>query len=291
MIPDPGTGAMDPGILRRKIFRIDRLSAMPQVVMELLEAVENDITGAKKLERIIESDQALSSRVLGLANSAYYGCSQTITTIRRAVVVIGFDELRILAIGSGLSDMLDLVKRGPLCDGRELWAHCLAVSWLARALAEEVGHEKPGEVMIAGLLHDVGKLILLSRLEDESEKLADLIKGGLKYYQAEDRLGLDHAKIGYWLTKKWGLPEIHICSIRYHHKPFQDRFHFQTTNLVCLADLMAKRLNFGLSQESEPIEMEEVIRAAGLKPGQLNDVVVKSGHRIPQLLDSWNLSG
>ena len=290
MKADLNVGGTDPIELRKKIFRINRLSSMPQVVMELLGAVENDLTGARKLERIIESDQALTSRVLGLANSAYYGCCQAITTIQRAVVVIGFDELRLLAIGTGLSDMLDMSKKTSLFTGRELWSHCLAVSWLAKNLAREAGYENPGEVMLSGLLHDVGKLVMLSQMEEESEVLARMMAEGLKYYQAEEALGVKHTTIGFWLTKKWGLPEIHISSIHHHHAPAKDEFHFKTTNLVCLADLLAKEMHFGLVQESRPLELLEIIQGAELSSDRISLVMTKAGRKIPRLLDSWHLS-
>ena len=290
MAASPDVGITDPAELRKKIFRINRLSSMPQVVMELLGAVENDRTGARKLEKIIESDQALSSRVLGLANSAYYGCSQAITTIQRAVVVIGFDELRLLAIGTGLSDMLDLSRQIALFSGKELWSHCLAVSWMARNLAEEAGHENPGEVMLSGLLHDVGKLVMLSQLEEEAEVLAGMMSQGLKYYQAEEALGVKHTTIGFWLTKKWGLPEVHTSTIHHHHAPDRDQEHFQTINLVCLADMLAKEMRFGLSQDSEPLEMVEVIQGAELAPDQVGRVMARAGQEIPLLLNSWDLS-
>ena len=280
--------AVDNAELRREVFKISKLTALPEVVIRLLEAVDKDDTSAASLEKIIESDQALTASVLRLANSAYYGCSQTITTIQRAIVVIGYSELRLLALGSSLSSFIDKSKQIPFFDGQDLWLHCLAVSWLARAFAEEARHENPEEAMISGLLHDVGKLTMVSWLDELTIRVSNLMNDGYKYYQAEEMVGIKHTTVGYWLTTKWGLPEIHTSTIRYHHDPDQCQNYHQTVCLVCLADSIAKSLSIGLSHEAPPVGIANIIRDAKIGTDQIVKVMKTAHRKLPSLIDSWS---
>jgi HD-like signal output (HDOD) protein len=271
--------------VRERIFRIKRLAGMPHVVWRLMEALSDEDVGISELARIIESDQALTSKVLSLANSAYYGFSQQITTVERAAVLIGFQELQMLALGAGLSDVFDVSKVPPGFDGEGLWLHCFAVSWLARELALVSDYPAPGEAMIAGLLHDLGKLVLATHLSEEFAKLLQLEAQGVPYPEAEARLKLYHTNVGYWLAKRWELPALYQEAIRYHHAPSPQLPYYQTTYLVYLANRVAKSLGYGLVQSSKDQAAVAYSNAINLPEHKLRSVIKKAQGEIPPNLE------
>jgi putative nucleotidyltransferase with HDIG domain len=176
--------------------------------------------------------------MLSLANSAYYGLPRNVTTISRAVNVIGIQELQMLAAGVGLADPCDQEGRAPDRRVEDLWVHSAAVSYAAGELAEVSGHPLPDEVRTAGLLHDLGKLVLVTHLTDYMDQLIGLIDAGIPWVEAEQQTGLDHSTLGYWLAKRWGLPENHQLVIRDHHHPRPDKPAYVSTCLVYLANEM-----------------------------------------------------
>ncbi len=283
----PTSNGSEAADLRQRILRIERLAAMPQVVWRLLEAIGDEKVSASTLEGIIESDQALAAKVLGLANSAYYGFPQQITTVKRAVVAVGMEELQLLALGTGLAKVFDLRLAPPGFDGEGLWLHCLAVSCTSQYLAKASGQAQPGEAMIAGLLHDLGKLVLATQLRDEMLGIMALVEQGHTHYQAEVALGVRHTQVGYWLAKRWGLPEMHCAVIRDHHTPRENAPFGNYTCLVHLADSLVKAMGLGLVQTGLPADLPLAARVLGLARDKIVNVANQAKERVPAMLESW----
>ena len=273
--------------LRRRIFEIEHLAAMPQVVWQLLEALNDERTTGDDLEKLIERDMAIATKLLSLANSAYYRRANKVTTIKDAVIVLGFDELRILALGVGLAGIFNLKKSPPGFDGEELWIHCMSVSWMANALAKEADYPSPLEVSVAGLLHDLGKLVLSTQLRDELKSILELVEKGEPYFQAEERLGLPHALIGYLLSKSWGLPDLQSAVIRDHHDPDASSPFFKPTCLVYWANELTKRLGYGMCHDARLIDETAVLVGSGLTVQTIKKVAMQAKKTIPGLQETW----
>ena len=280
-------GQCDVAKLADRIAGIGKLTAMPQVIWQIMGAMRDENTTPADLERIIASDAALSAKILSLANSSFYGVRQKITTVDRAIVIIGFQELELMILGAGLVDFFDLNKIPEGFDGRGLWLHCLAVSWTARELAEASFHLDPSGVMVAGLMHDLGKLILAGHLPDELARILDLVEQGLPYYEAEERLGLPHAEIGGILAHNWRLPEMHVAAIRGHHSLAPGNSFADSTALVALADQLVKEDSYGLVHESRPLDLDQALASARLSQRVYNGVVAAAGERIPGMMEAW----
>ena len=273
--------------LRRKIFQIAHLGALPQVMVELLEIFADSNADLAVVEEIIQSDLALASKVLGLANSAYYGAAMEVTTIGRAVVTIGLNELQILTLGTGLAEVFDFWQLPLGFDGEALWTHCMAVSWLSRELALRAGHHRPEEVMFAGFVHDLGKLVLATQLPDELAQIMDRVRAGVPYHQAEQELGLEHEVIGFWLAKRWGLPEVHVSAIRNHHRPAHGGPQAVSTGLVSLANELAKSLGFDQYGESSSEVMEAALATTGLARTVYDETRDLAEEQIPAKIENW----
>lgn len=276
-----------PDDLQTRIVEIGSLSTLPQVAWQLIGALRDEKTSAADLQGIIEKDAALAAKVLSLANSALFGLRNKITTIERAVVVIGFRELEFLSLGAGLADAFDLSKTPKGFDGQGLWLHSLAVSWTARELAEAAFHLDPGGVMLAGLLHDLGKLILASKFNEELTAILELSETGRPYYEAEEGLNLVHTEIGYLLAKAWSLPEICNVVIQNHHRPETKGPQQPAVCIAALADAIVKDLEIGLVQESREFDREKAAKSANLDDRRLNSVVKIAEERLPALQESW----
>ncbi|MBI4775188.1 MAG: HDOD domain-containing protein [Deltaproteobacteria bacterium] len=273
--------------IAKSLFRIERLPSIPHVLHQLVEAVGDNRTDAAKLERIIESDQGLASKVLSLANSPFYGFSQRITTIRRAVVALGYKELQLLALGTCLTKVFDPGMTPPQFDAKGLWTHSLSVSWFARELSEKARYDSPGEILVAGLMHDIGKLILSTHLHEDLSRIIEKLDNGEPYYQAEEELGVPHTLLGYMLATKWGLPSIHLLAIRYHHNPFADNYCPFSTSLIALADREVKRLGFGLIHKSRPIDNDYILKQTRLEEDMVEEVARNAKEALPKLIGGW----
>ena len=272
---------------RRQVLQIERLEAMPHVVWQLMEALGSERTNAAKLESIIGNDVALASKLLSLANSAYYGFPQRITTIRHAVVLIGFKELQFLALGTGLAEVFDLGKAPRGFSAEALWVHCMAVAWTARCIAEAARQENPGEAMISGLLHDVGKFVLASYLREDLARLLELEEGGMPYYRAEEELDLEHTLIGYWLAKRWSLPEVHTAVIRRHHHPQMGDPYVKAVCIVALADRLVKALRLGMIHDSRPWNTTMALNAINLTERTFREIAIQVERTLPSMQHLW----
>jgi HD-like signal output (HDOD) protein len=283
---DHGNPAAD---LKQRVLTLKRLAAMPQSVWQLMGALRDERTDAASLGAIIERDAALASKVLGLANSAYYGMPDEVTTVQRAVVIIGYQELEMLALTAGLADVFDTKRVPDGFDAYGLWIHCLSVGWVARVLATRAGQPNPGEIMVSGLLHDLGKLILASFLRDELAQVLELQRRGTPYYLAEEAVGVDHCLIGHWLSEHWKLPHLHASVIRHHHSPGPDIPYSRSVGLVFLADEIVKGLGFGQVQDSRPQPLDWVLKQVGLSRETYKESVEEAQNKLPPQFDAWKL--
>lgn len=271
--------------LTKRIYSIKRLAAMPHVLTRLLNALATPDISINKIAEIIENDQALTAKVLSLANSAFYGFAQEVTTIKRAATLIGLHELELLALGAGLSDFFDMKNSPQRFNGQALWQHCMAVSWLSKELANVTGSFSASEVMVAGLLHDLGKLVLICHLKEEMEEVLELTKQGYSSHEAERRLGVEHTRIGSLLARRWNLPALLQEAIANHHNPIPRDPFYASTSLVFLGDYMAHKLGFGLALPPPGVQPEGHFKANQLDQVNLKPLLAKAKENVPDHLE------
>lgn len=216
---------------------------LPTVLSRVLSLIEEEGSSAIDLERIIEHDQALSSKVLSVANSAYYGFRQQIDNVRRAVVALGFDEVRSICLGAGLLGFLqkNTFRDPELAD--QLWLHSLAVAEGTRIVAVHTNSTEVERAFTAGLLHDLGKVVLAAFFPDDMADLLDLkYQEGIAYHDAETALGMEHWEIGKQLARHWELPVALEEAMGFHHNPQPGQTFFELTAAVHIANGLAHTL-------------------------------------------------
>lgn len=247
--------------------RKTKLPTLPVVVNNIIMTARSDRTSAKDLANFIVNDQAISARVLRIANSAYYGMSSKIDTVSRAIVVIGFKEITSLALGMGVFSALSKKGADTPLDMTELWKHSIGVGFAARKIAKKTRQIEDESAMLIGLLHDIGKIIFCLYFPNEyAEALKKMPDEQTSLHKTETEcLGLDHAEIAYLLMKQWNFPADLVDPVRYHHKPSVcpiERVNMAMT--VNLANFICHRSGIGLSGNNHTKKDDMVLRQLGL---------------------------
>jgi len=245
------------------------LPTIPPVLTGIIALIDDDRAGAKKLVELIERDQALTARLLRLANSAFFGQARKVATIPRAVLLLGFSTVRNLALGVKVWDTLGTsVSRREL---EQLWTHAVEVAAAARVLARQQRQVSPDEAFTTGLLHDVGQLVLALRLKDlywdtlhratSTEHLTGL---------EQSTLGVDHAEVGSWLLEAWNLPALMVEAVRRHHDP---EARTGLAGVIAVASRLAHRTNFATGELST--DGEAILDATGISREDWQGVIAE----------------
>lgn len=203
------------------VNRIENLPALPYVISLVIKKIEDPRSSISDITKAMSGDEGLVANVLKLANSAYYGFPRRIVSITEAVVILGLNTLKSIVYTTLAKNMLGREVKGYALDRGELWRHSVACGIICREIARK---NRLGDIeayFVAGLLHDIGKIVLGDYLEKEYEEVVRLVNESLKPFNEIERevLGFDHAEVGGLLAKKWNLPEFLVDAIRYHHCP------------------------------------------------------------------------
>jgi putative nucleotidyltransferase with HDIG domain len=216
---------LDTKELKGLVQKISDLPTLPSIMIKLNRLMEDPKTSAEDLGRAISTDPVLSSKVLKLVNSPFYGFPGRIGTMSQAVVILGFSTIRNLVLTTSVMQALSRGKTHKRFDTQKYWLHSLATGALARVLAKEQNLPYQEEAFIGGLLHDIGKMIICQNLHAEFEEIETYEKQNkCSTREAELAvLGLTHQEIGGWLAQKWHLPMALVNAIHFHHQPLEAR--------------------------------------------------------------------
>jgi putative nucleotidyltransferase with HDIG domain len=222
----------------------------------MIQLVDNPKTSAISLARLISTDQALTARILKLANSAYYGFSGEISTVNMAIVVLGFNTVKDMGLSLSVFDVFKKMGSSKMFDMSKFWEHSIACGVASRMLTDEYCRRYSAEAFVAGLLHDIGKVVINQYFNNEFIEIMDLTANGISLDDAETKvLGTSHARIGAWLAEKWNLPKIISETLLYHHQPWESKKDQIMVGLVCFADYICHISGMGHSGRSEPPEL------------------------------------
>ena len=228
--------------IRRIIKDTKTLPTLPGVIAKLGVLADNNKVSAQEMARVVNTDQVLSAKVLRLVNSAFYGFSGRVSTVSNALILLGVNVVKSLAISSSIFEIMEKNTVG-------LWEHSMGVAMAANIIAKELKLPEPEEISTAALLHDIGKVIIKIKLEGDYSQLSGVIaEKGLTMTEAERQLlDTDHAEIGAWLAQTWLLPEKLIEPIACHHTVEKSVVHRTKTAVVHVADALIKASGFGFS--------------------------------------------
>src|SRR3989442_8211365 len=242
------TGPLDRGSLQRfraEVIGQKNLPTIPAVLARVLGLVEREDSSTRDLVDLIEHDQALTGKMLRLANSAFFGQSRGVGTIPRAVMLLGFSTVRNLALGVKVWDTIaDGIPSERL---EELWTHAVMVAVASKVLAAKLCAGDPDEAFTAGLLHDVGRLVLAARFKDAYwTAAAGADRAGSIVDFEQETFGVHHAEVGGWLLEAWGLPPPIVEAARLHHatpdRPGATGLVASANRLVAVTDVAEGRV-------------------------------------------------
>ncbi|ANB02169.1 HDOD domain-containing protein [Ectothiorhodospira sp. BSL-9] len=263
------------------------LVSLPAVASRLNAMVDDDESTAADIGRVISQDPALTIRLLQLANSPFYGLSSRIDTITRAVQVIGTRQIRDLVLATTVTKVFDGIPND-LMSMEDFWRHSIYCGLVARLLSEDLKMRDGETMFIAGLLHDIGRLLIFNREPDEAHEafLLGLQNAGRMPPQKAERdvLGYDHAQVGGELAAHWHLPEKLLACIRYHHEPAAAREHQTAVALVHIANTVAHMAEVDTRdpRDAPPIEAEAWERS-GLDPSVLPSIIDRAQHQVVEV--------
>ena len=254
---------MDREDIRLGIRNIKNLPTLPVIVSRILEVADDSRSSANELAELVARDVSVSDKVLNLANSAFYGFSRRITTIPQAVVVLGFDTVRSLALSVSVFEALSKNSDKINFDREAFWIHSIGCGTASRLIAKELGYRDTGTFFVAGLLHDLGKVILDTYFSEQyAEVVTEMVEEERPALEAEtDILNIDHAEVGAWLAVRWKFPEILVAPIAAHHNLLAaEEKYVKEATIVHLANILTKRAGIGLCYESAIASPSDMVR-------------------------------
>jgi len=262
--------------LKRFIAKIEDLPTLPRTVLRITEFINDPRASAKDLARIITDDQVLTARLLKLVNSSFYGFQQRISTVTDAILMVGFDAIRSLLLTTSVFDLFPSRTTRSRRDQEMLWDHSLACAVGAKTIGAAVRHEKLEELFVGGLLHDIGKIVVMALRPEDFARVADRVREGRLLISAAEMevLGCTHADIGRLLAERWNLPPKLVNTIAWHHTPAAGGAFAVESSIVHLADILARALQLGSG--GDPLVPPVDHAAWGLlklKPASLDDIM------------------
>ena len=227
--------------LKKIIMDTKTLPTLPGVINRLNAISNDERSSVQEMARIVSTDQVLSARILRLANSPSYGFYR-VSTISNAMILLGVNVVKSLALSSSIFEIMEKNSVG-------LWEHSLGTATAANIIARKLSLPEVEEIATAGLLHDIGKVIISLKCPDQIHEIRRMVQQDDLYISDAERnvLDTDHAEVGGWLAKSWYLPEKLSEPIACHHNVAASENHRIKSSVVHLADLLVKAADFGHS--------------------------------------------
>lgn len=228
--------------------KVEELPTLSNVTNQVIRLTSDPKTTVSDLADTITQDQVTTAKVLKMANSAFYGYARKIFNIKEAIMVLGFNTVRNLVMAASIHNIMNRELYGYSLEKGELWRHSMTTALLARSLANKIDQSISDRAFIAGLVHDIGKVVLDNFMQDLFSKVIEKVKTeNVPFMVAEkDVLGIDHASLGAKVSVKWNFPEELTETIALHHSPGDAKINPRLVSLIHIADAVSLSLGAGL---------------------------------------------
>lgn len=235
--------AAQQAILEKLFAKITEVSTLPTAAMRIIDVAADDRSSAHDLLRLVESDPAVSIRVMRTVNSAFYSLRNPVNNLRSAITMLGFREVRNLALTAYLSRLFRATAGYRTYSRQGLWDHLVGVATASRLIAQVVKAAPADDAYLAGLVHDVGLLLVDQQIHKRFRQVVDALDEATPTCQIEQQLlTFDHTELGAYVTRQWRFAEGMVAAIRYHHAPhLYAGEHAALVNVVALANYLCSR--------------------------------------------------
>lgn len=228
--------------LKEHVQQITELPTIPIIAQEVLALVNSSSISVEKLETIIQNDPAIAAKILSVANSAFFRVKETTKTLSNAISRVGFDNVKNVAIGVSLMSVFYEKKHGKAIDYQRIFNHSVSVGFIAKLLSDNLKLSISDEVVINGMLHDLGYMVLNRFFSEKYEDVLKRLEKEGSLLEAEKAvLDFNHADIGAWLADKWNLPASVSDAILHHHTPSLAKKNSKSAAVIHIADYITTR--------------------------------------------------
>jgi len=269
------------------LAKVRNVPSMPSVVIKLRQYLSDPDVSFDELAKVIEYDPGLTANLLQLANSAYFGWSGQIKTVKGAITRLGTNRIFQMVLCMSVAPLVRKPVKGYDMESNGLWKHSIAVAICAEQLAKILRIPNSEEAFTAGLLHDMGKILLGTFVEVDDKPIKDLVRTeSLSFNEAERRvLGIDHAEAAAELLQYWKLPENVVAAARWHHSPQEADEEFRSiVDLVHVADILCIRMGWGIGTDGPLYYLnEDAEERLGIDSSVEDEVTDKVGAAIDDL--------
>jgi len=277
--------AQDPQVLvQQALKKVTSIATLPEITARIIKTVEDPKSSAAQLHQLVSHDPALVTRILKVVNSSFYGLPGQIASIERAIVLLGLNAVKNIAVAASLGQMFRGAK---LCDEftpKDLWKHCVAVSVTARELAKQLKLPMADEAFLAGMIHDVGMLVALQTAPEKLREACETAKRQASPFCEIERqiMGVDHQQLGAGLAEVWKFPRSCQLVAGFHHNPstLGDDAR-RLVSLIHVADTVCCQAGQGFNltaahQEIDPVALSDLAIDAAM--------IEQLKQRLPTLL-------
>ncbi|MEL6329085.1 MAG: HDOD domain-containing protein [Planctomycetota bacterium] len=279
-------------VVERVLGGISHIATLPEITLKIIDLVEDPSSTAQDLHDVISNDPTLSTRILKVVNSSFYGLPGQIGSINRAIVMLGLNAVKNIAIAASLAK---LFRGGELTSdfsAKDLWAHSNATAAVAKVIADELKLGLSDEAYLAGLIHDIGIMVELQADRDALIEVIERIEtdenGNPTVDMREievEAFGASHEDFGRGLCTRWRFPAIFGSVTGFHHEPARaPEAHRTLTNLIAVADRVVAGMGVGFRldiQDAEPTA--EMLEAIGLSAERLESMAEKLDEIVQNL--------
>jgi len=274
---------VDKTTIIKRIQSEDNILSIPAVISEIIRLTNQEDFSSDALSKLILKDPSLTGKILKLANSPTYSRPSEIKTIQQAITIMGMTTVKCLALSSSVFQP-DKVAQDSGVDSRDLFSYIITAASAAEVIAKTVGYKSPEEVLIAGILQDIGMLFFVHYYPAEYNQVMALTREGKNLLEAEEAIfNVNHAVVGYHLTRKWSLPENIVNSVANHHNIHELNENETLSSIVKLGVLFTFN-NFSGQEDNIEERMKQIQRISqvlGVDQSQLDKI---RGETLSQMI-------
>jgi HD-like signal output (HDOD) protein len=275
------TPTSEPPVVEAAVRSISQIATLPEITLRIIGLVEDPASTAHDLHSVIANDPALCTRILKVVNSAFYGLPRQVGSINRAIVLLGLNAVKNIAIAASLNNLFRIGERGSTFSARDLWIHCIATATASKLISDEIDQSMSDEAFLAGLIHDIGIMVEMqvhrAKLVQIFTELSTPSPDGtpLDMRKIERRmLGADHCDFGAALCELWRFPPALVDVTSHHHEPLAlPESKRLLPTIVHVADRLAGRLDLGFKCDLVSLEVgQDVLDELQLTQDQLDAI-------------------
>jgi putative nucleotidyltransferase with HDIG domain len=273
------------------MLKVEAFPGMPATAAKLLPLLDNPDSTPSEVENIVKYDPGLTANILKLTNSAYFGIPTKVSSIKQAIILLGWKRLIQVVTTICMSPLMKKAIPGYDLRSGELWRHSIAVSVAAELLVKALKIPDADEVFTAALLHDIGKLILGNFVKNDLAQIQAMVTKGITFDVAESMvLGTNHAEVGGQILHKWSFPVELVNAVQWHHDPESCENTCVLSDIVHVANTVGSMTGFGKGEEKIDIEpFGAVVGRLGLKANHLEAMAEQTLQELEKLSALWDM--